>query len=184
MHAPVCYANAPLIAQEMLQIPARKTRRWQQMAALSFLHKNLNLPDLRISQRKKSLTASKASITTMTSTWEKGCHGAVAWIGVGSLGLAKGEPLMEHYQRHINVQFWNWGWLGLNNTQEKVVALSSGHSTGSGCGVSFMRCSVQARIASCWSRQNLIFSLRGCLLPWCTHDALGNPSQPLLSCSP
>eukprot|EP00434_Breviolum_minutum_P006086 symbB.v1.2.005363.t1/scaffold301.1/size235092/15 len=36
-------------------------------------------------------------------------------------------------------------WLGLNNTQEKVVALSSGGSTGSGCGVSFMRCSVQVR---------------------------------------
>ncbi|CAK9068146.1 Hypothetical protein (Fragment) [Durusdinium trenchii] len=37
------------------------------------------------------------------------------------------------------------GWLGLNNTQEKVVALSSAGSTGGASGVSFMRCSVQVR---------------------------------------
>eukprot|EP00913_Durusdinium_trenchii_P028080 g26327.t1 len=36
-------------------------------------------------------------------------------------------------------------WLGLNNTQEKVVALSSAGSTGGASGVSFMRCSVQVR---------------------------------------
>lgn len=45
-------------------------------------------------------------------------------------------------------QFGSSGWLGLNNTQEKVVALSSAGSTGGASGVSFMRCSVQAHSAS------------------------------------
>ena len=104
--------------------------------------------------KEKKKLASKASTTTMTSTWEKACHGAVA--------RQNGEALMESpFPPSFSVHFWKWGWLGLNNTQEKVVALSSGGSTGSGCGVSFMRCSVQARMA-CWSRQNRVFLLRGC----------------------
>ena len=153
MHAPMCYAMQRLWSHQKCDANSsdEKLGRWQRRAA--FENENLNLPDLRIPKEKKKL-ASKASTTTMTSTWEKACHGAVA--------RQNGEALMESpFPPSFSVHFWNWGWLGLNNTQEKVVALSSGGSTGSGCGVSFMRCSVQARMA-CWSRQNRVFLLRGC----------------------
>jgi len=55
------------------------------------------------------------------------------------------QRIDNDYDLHMGKGLPWSSWLGLNNTQEKVVALSSGGSTGSGCGVSFMRCSVQVR---------------------------------------